>query len=251
MIKYCRERCASIFNRCVTMTLALAILLPLTALAQDEAADGEPPSAAPAVSDPGMGGAGIRMGSRDRIPGSTAASASQGGGASSSAEETSQGGFVPGTSNCAGFPKTILLETPWVPHANSRKFTHGFGPGDALVLWFKTPASLGQHRSVSMVESSDSPTAFRSATLSKKPCLVAKSAGRGVSISVAPNFIMVTGKDVFNPGKGAFHTVLFNGLDPNTVYYITVVNRNPDGSSGCEKVACNMVVDSNNANVGL
>jgi len=118
-----------------------------------------------------------------------------------------------------------------------------FGNSDAVVLRFTTPPIGGDSSGIQFSQVAMTPQVFRVATLATQPCQIATSTGRSGAIlassySKSPVFYLTVG------GASSLGKV---GLQANTTYFITVVNRNGyGGSPSCTTSSCGVLMDFTN-----
>ncbi len=164
--------------------------------------------------------------------------------------------FVPGTGGGGGIDLSACAAAGYVGHGvdlvyptstNSPRVlttptVGSFGGSDMIVARFVAAASEGNGSNLVASEYSIYPAAFRLATLSTTPCVVATSATPSGNIlaskiSQAPGLNMAL--------AGGFGVIK---LTPGATYYVNYVNRDSYGStaSSCPSSNCAMYIDFNN-----
>jgi hypothetical protein len=154
------------------------------------------------------------------------------------------GGANPGTgvdlSACTaqGYTAT-LMDLAYSTSGNVRLASNTLGNSNALVLRFTTPAAAGDTSSIQFSALGMAPKAYRVATVSTQPCSGSILASK---TSQTPVFSFSIG---FTPPRVGLTPPPIT-LATGTTYYITVVNRNADGSNSCTTSSCPVNMDFTN-----
>jgi len=164
--------------------------------------------------------------------------------------------FVPGTGGGGGIDLSACTSAGYTGHgvdiayptvANAtRVFTDktvgNFGGSDMIVVRFVAALSEGNGSTISAVEYSNFPAAFRLATLSTAPCVVATSGTPSGNVLKA----VISQGPILNMALAGGLGVV--KLTPGATYYVNYVNRDTYGSSAnsCPSSNCAMVIDFNN-----
>jgi hypothetical protein len=121
-----------------------------------------------------------------------------------------------------------LVDIAWPNGRNVRLPVPDFGD-DVLVIRFTTPAASVREPSLQVSQLAKAPQVFRVATLATQPGVMAT--GPGTSPIVLASAVSQSPVFRLTVGTGRMGLI---GLQPNTTYYLNVVNRdNYGGPSNC------------------
>jgi hypothetical protein len=137
---------------------------------------------------------------------------------------------------CPGYSKTIVYDLPW--NAQSKITTKGFANGTMLVARFTTPNTSVQSGSATIASAEWlPPRVTRSASISTSPCDLG---GTGTG-AVSGGWTQTPGwtYQILGTASRLSGRVV---LQPNTTYYVNIVNRDSAGQSTCTTSTCEMIV---------
>jgi len=149
-----------------------------------------------------------------------------------------------------------LIDLPWNGIGNVRLYSDTFGPfgnNDMLLVRFTTPAT-NDTATIQVVQAGGQPQVNRVLTLATEPGLISDKlmpvvTGIGaVAQPVGPILAATAGTaPVIHMQVGIPSRVGMVGLKPNTVHYLTVVNRNGfGGTASCTAASCGVDIDLQN-----
>jgi hypothetical protein len=140
------------------------------------------------------------------------------------------------TGTCPGYTKTLVLDLPWT--AQSKVTSKGFGNDTMLVARFTTPNTSVQSGSATIASAEWlPPRVMRTASISTSPCDLT---GTGTG-AVSGGWTQTPGwtYQILGTASRLSGRIV---LQPNTTYYVNIVNRDSTGQSTCTSSACEMIV---------